>query len=122
MGQDALRRAIAAAREANGRVATLRSDLEDKVRDFAVVTEQLARAKADAQRAHRDVKAEKRKCRDVESRVSALEEDLETSEMAKMGLEGKLRSQERQSRATHTRLLQELEALKGSYHQFIELS
>ena len=120
--QDALRRAIAAAREANGRVASVRGDLEDKVRDFTVIVEQLARAKADAQRGGREAKTERRRAREMESRVGALEEELEAATMARMGLEGKLRSQERQGRATHTRLLQELEALKGSYHQFIELS
>ena len=58
----------------------------------------------------------------MEKRVNALEEELETITLDKVGLEGKMRSQERQSRATHARLLQELESLRGSYQQFIELS
>lgn len=58
----------------------------------------------------------------MEKRLSGLEEELEALTLEKVGIEGKMRSQERQSRATHARLLQELESLRGSYQQFIELS
>ena len=40
--QDALRRAIAAAREANGRVASLRAGLAEKVGDYGVAAEQVS--------------------------------------------------------------------------------
>ena len=156
--QAALRRAIAAARDANGKVRGLRDELDAKTRDLAAAEERASRARQEGERRAREEGIHARRREEAAARLAEVERELEVcvcwsacfslcllvvrvhcgtnrsifvfsfcaiyqaEQRERVAAEARLRAVERTGRATNLKLMQELEAIRSSYHQFIDVS